>query len=274
MSDRRPAVAGMFYESDPHRLRAQVRACFDANDPAPAKMQWIGAITPHAGLMYSGHVAAALFARLDVPERLIILSPNHTGRGHDAAINRDGSWLMPFGPVTIDTALADALIAECPRLAVDELAHQREHSLEVQLPFIQTVAPSARMVPICLARPSYEFCKSIGEAIATVVSRERERGERIGIVASSDMNHYEPQTTTLQKDQRAIDRVLALDPQGLWETVRGEDISMCGIIPATAMLVAATLLGATNATLVKHATSGDINGDYDAVVGYAAMVVS
>ena len=114
MSDRRPAVAGMFYESDPQRLRAQVRACFDDNEPAPAKMQWIGAITPHAGLMYSGHVAAALFARLDVPERLIILNPNHTGRGHDAAINRAGSWLMPFGPVTIDTALADALIAECP----------------------------------------------------------------------------------------------------------------------------------------------------------------
>lgn len=264
----------MFYESDPRRLREQVLACFADNEPAPAKMQWIGAITPHAGLMFSGHVAAALFARLDVPERLIILGPNHTGRGHDAAINREGSWLMPFGPVKIDTALADELIRECPRLAVDDSAHQREHSLEVQLPFLQTVAPSARMVPICLARPSYELCTSIGEAIAAVVSRARESGERIGIVASSDMNHYEPQQTTLQKDQLAIDRVLALDPQGLWATVHSEDISMCGIIPATTMLIAARRLGATTATLVKHATSGDINGDYDAVVGYAAMVVS
>lgn len=274
MLERRPAVAGMFYESDPRRLRAQVDECFAANEPAPAKIPFIGAISPHAGLMYSGHVAAALFARLDLPQRLIILSPNHTGRGLDAAINASGAWMMPFGSVRVDDELATELMGECPLLREDASAHAREHSLEVQLPFVQTVAPDARMVPICLMRPSYEFCRTIGEAVGRVVARHRDAGERIGIVASSDMNHYEPQQITLDKDQRALDAIVALDPERLWRTVHREEISMCGIIPATTMLIAAKQLGATRADVVKHATSGDVSGDYDAVVGYAAVVVA
>jgi AmmeMemoRadiSam system protein B len=269
---RPPAVAGTFYEADPARLEEQVQACYAANDAPPARAPFIGAVTPHAGLMYSGHVAAALYARLELPKRLVILCPNHTGFGHQAAMYTDGEWLTPFGGVQVDVELAAALAAESTLLADDPRAHAREHSLEVQLPFLQRELGDFSFVPICLATYSLGQCEEIGETIATVVARWLP--ERIGILASSDMNHYENQQVTLRKDQLAIDRVLALDPHGLWETVQSSDISMCGFIPTTAMLFAANRLGATKAELVKHATSGDISGDYSAVVGYASIVVS
>jgi|SRR5438105_1379841 len=271
MSTRLPAVAGSFYESTPDRLRAQLAACFAPN-PAPAtKERFIGAVVPHAGLMYSGHVAAAFYALADLPKRLIILCPNHTGFGHYAAINREGDWRTPLGNVKIDSALADALMQNAAVLADDWRAHAREHSLEVQLPFLQQLLGDFTFVPICLAAPRYDLCQEVGNAIADVVATQH---ERVGIVASSDLNHYQNQEVTLKKDQRAIDQVLALDPRGLWRVVEEEDISMCGFIPTTAMLIAAKKLGATRARLVKHATSGDINGDYGHVVGYASILVS
>lgn len=270
MAIRPPAVAGAFYESDPARLRAQVDACFSANEETPAREKLIGAVVPHAGLMYSGHVAAALYALADLPRRLIILCPNHTGVGHFAAINRDGAWRTPLGEMQVDTELASALMRKSALLAEDRLAHAREHSLEVQLPFLQTLRDDFRFVPVCLGAPRYAMCEEIGNAIAEAVA---ECGEAVAIVASSDLNHYEDQETTLRKDQLAIDRVVALDPQGLWRTVEDEDISMCGYIPTTTMLIAARKLGATAARLVKHATSGDVNRDYGHVVGYAAITV-
>lgn len=264
----------MFYEGTPERLRKQVAACFALAPHAENKEPFLGAVVPHAGLMYSGHVAAALYERVEIPKRLIILSPNHTGLGRGAAINRDGTWLTPLGAMAVDEDLARELCDRSPDLVNDTVAHAREHSLEVQLPFIQTLAPESRFVPICLKVPRYELCVAIGEAIADVVGRHRAAGERIPIVASSDMNHYESHDTTLEKDQKAIDAILALDPRRLWETVMGEDISMCGIIPATTMLIAANALGATRAELVRHATSGDINHDYTSVVGYASLIIS
>jgi AmmeMemoRadiSam system protein B len=271
---RSPAVAGMFYEATPERLRKQVADCFAQAPRAGTKEPFLGAIVPHAGLMYSGHVAAALYERVEIPNRMIILSPNHTGLGRGAAINRDGAWSTPLGVVQVDEELARELCDRTSELVNDTVAHAREHSLEVQLPFIQTIAPDARFVPICLKTPRYELCVTIGEAIAEVVARHRAAGEPIPIIASSDMNHYETQTATLEKDQKAIDAILALDPRRLWETVMGEDISMCGIIPATTMLVAANALGASRAELVRHATSGDINHDYSSVVGYASLIIS
>lgn len=270
MHIRTPAVAGAFYEGSPERLRAQVDQCFAANPPAEKKEKFIGAVVPHAGLMYSGHVAAAFYAIADLPKRLIILCPNHTGYGHFAAIDREGAWRTPLGDVSIDTALADALMAKTRLLADDEQAHAREHALEVQLPFLQRLG-AFTFVPICLGAHRYEFAEKIGNAIADVV---REQSEPIGIVASSDLNHYADQQTTLRKDQLAIDEVLALDPEALWRVVDEHDVSMCGFIPTTTMLIAAKKLGATSARLIKHATSGDINGDYSHVVGYAAIVIN
>ena len=220
--------------------------------------------------MYSGHVAAAFYDLAELPKRFVILCPNHTGIGHFAAINREGDWRTPLGSVPVDTPLADALLARTKLLAVDAKAHAREHSLEVQLPFLQQLLGDFTFVPICLGYPRYELCEEVGNAIADVV---KETNGPIGILASSDLNHYENQQTTLRKDQLAIDAVLALDPQRLWRVVEEEDISMCGFIPTTTMLIAAKQLGATSARLVKHATSGDVNGDYSGVVGYASIAI-
>lgn len=268
---RPPAVAGSFYEASPARLQAQVVACFAENARVDTKERFIGAVVPHAGLMYSGHVAAAFYAVADLPKRFIILCPNHTGLGHAAAINKEGDWRTPLGSVPVDTDLATKLMAKTRLLAEDSRAHAREHSLEVQLPFLQQLLGAFSFVPICLATHQFELCAEIGNAIADVVAAE---GEPIGILASSDLNHYADQETTLRKDQEVIDQVLALDARGLWSTVLEHDISMCGFIPTTAMVVAANKLGATRARLIKHATSGDINRDYSHVVGYAAILIS
>jgi AmmeMemoRadiSam system protein B len=269
---RPPAVAGTFYEGTPDRLRRQVEACFAANPPAPPeKERVLGAVVPHAGLMYSGHVAAAIYALVELPKRLIILCPNHTGAGHFAAINREGAWRTPLGDVAIESSLADALMAKTALLSDDTRAHAREHSLEVQLPFLQRTLGDFTFVPICLGAHRYDYAEEIGRAIAEVIRDEK---EPIAILASSDLNHYEDQRETLRKDQLAIDQVLARNPRELWRVVDEYDVSMCGFIPTTAMLVAANALGASEARLIKHATSGDVNGDYSHVVGYASISVA
>ena len=268
MTTRPPAVAGTFYEGDPARLCKQVKECFDASPPAAKKQPFTAAMVPHAGLMYSGHVAAAFYGSAELPKRFIILCPNHTGFGHFAAINRSGAWRTPFGDAKIDSELAGALMEKTALLKEDHLAHAREHSLEVQLPFLQQLLDDFTFVPICLGAPRLAMCEEIGSAIADVVA-----GQPVGILASSDLNHYEDQKTTLRKDQLAIDAVLSLDPQELWRVVAESEISMCGFIPTTAVLAAAKKLGAKSARLLKHATSGDINGDFSHVVGYAAVVI-
>jgi MEMO1 family protein len=271
MKTRPPAVAGTFYEGTPERLRAQVDACFAANPTPPApKERFLGAVVPHAGLMYSGHVAAAFYGLAELPKRFVILCPNHTGAGHFAAINREGAWRTPFGEAAIDSRLADALMAKTKLLAEDASAHAREHSLEVQLPFLQQLVPGFTFVPICLGAHRYDYAEEIGRAIAEVLKDER----GVAILASSDLNHYEDQQSTMRKDQLTIDQVLALNPRELWRVVDEYDVSMCGFIPTATMLIAANELGATNARLIKHATSGDINGDYSHVVGYASILVT
>src|SRR5438067_7551596 len=172
MNTRPPAVAGQFYEGTPERLRAQVNACFAANEQPAEKRRFIGAVVPHAGLMYSGHVAAAFYALADLPKRFIILCPNHTGFGHFAAINREGSWRTPLGDVKIDTPLADALMSRTSLLSEDARAHAREHSLEVQLPFLQQLIGEFTFVPICLGAHRYDYCETIGHAIAEVIAHE------------------------------------------------------------------------------------------------------
>lgn len=271
MHIRPPAVAGTFYEGTPQRLRLQVSACFAANAEPQAKQRFIGAVVPHAGLMYSGHVAAAVYARADLPKRFVILCPNHTGAGHFAAIDHEGWWRTPLGDAAIDKPLAEALMARTSILKQDDAAHAREHSLEVQLPFLQELLGDFTFVPICLGAPRYAMCEEIGNAIADLIRAER---EPVGILASSDLNHYEDQETTLEKDRIAIEAMLKLDPKELWSVIDEFDVSMCGYIPTTTMLIAARKLGATRADLIKHATSGDINHDYSHVVGYAGILVS
>jgi AmmeMemoRadiSam system protein B len=190
--------------------------------------------------------------------------------GHPLAIMSSGAWGTPLGEVGIDESLADSLQQCCDLLVDDPMAHAAEHALEVQLPFLQVLAPGFQFVPIAVGTGKFEALTRLGESLADVILQTK---TRVMIVASSDMNHYESDDATRIKDAKAIERVLSLDPQGLYETVRSENISMCGYGPAIIMLTAARKLGAGAAELVKYATSGDISGEREAVVGYAGMLV-
>ncbi len=263
-----PAVAGRFYSGDASTLEGNVRSYVS---PPQRRTRAIGCVVPHAGYIYSGRVAGAVFARLAIPTTCIVLCPNHTGLGHPLAIMSEGSWNTPLGSVQIDHELADSLKQAFPALSEDSAAHRAEHAIEVQLPFLQVEQPSCRIVPIALGTGQFEILQALGEAIASVVSAQAEGAL---VVASSDMNHYENDAITRVKDHKAIERILDRDARGLFDTVKREQISMCGFGPTVAMLTAANRLGANHAELVQYATSGDVSGDREMVVGYSGIVVT
>lgn len=266
---RLPAVAGRFYPSEPEKLIQQIEQ-FVSVKSSGEKALAPGCIVPHAGYMYSGHVAGAVYASIEIPRRCILLGPRHFPRGEPMAILTEGSFMTPLGEAKIDAELAAALAHECPRLREDAVAHEREHSLEVQIPFLQVVAKDFRFVPVVLATDRYGAIEELGRAVAKVIAAA---GERVLVIASTDMNHYENDEVTREKDGRAIERIVALDPRGLYDTVRNEGITMCGYAATTALLVAMRELGATEARLVCYATSGDVSGDREQVVGYAGIVI-
>src|SRR6266567_8645958 len=235
---RLPAVAGRFYPSDSNELTSLVRE-YSRSDPQQQAIPAKACLVPHAGYMYSGHVAGAVFARLELPKKIIVLGVRHYPRGEHAAILSSGAWRTPLGDAPIDERLAGALRRECPVLREDSVAHSTEHSLEVQLPFLQVLAPEFRFVPVALGTVRYEELRDVGEAVAQVVAAHE---EQVFILATSDMNHYEDDATTRRKDHKAIEQILKLDPRGLYDTVRQEKISMCGLGPAVATLTAAERL--------------------------------
>ena len=268
---RHPVVAGRFYPRDPDDLRAEARGYLSQIKSAQeAPLQALGCIAPHAGYMYSGHVAGAVFARIEIPSRCIVMCPNHTGMGRALAIMSEGAWETPLGDVPVDTELAAALKQRFSSLHDDAAAHRAEHAAEVELPFLQLRQPELRFVPITLGTTQFEPLEQLGHALADVIAAQR---DPVLIVASSDMNHYESDAVTRVKDHRAIERILTLDARGLYDVVTQQDISTCGFGPAVAMLTAARQLGAKSAELVKYATSGDVSGDREMVVGYAGVVV-
>jgi AmmeMemoRadiSam system protein B len=266
---RHPAVAGRFYPRDPKDLGEEVRT-YLSQIPEQSPVRALGCIAPHAGYMYSGHVAGAVFAALEVPEFCLVLCPNHTGVGRALAIVSEGAWETPLGNVPIDTTFATALKHRCTLLHEDAAAHRTEHAAEVELPFLQMRQPRLKFVPIALGTGEFEALAELGAAIADVIVAHN---RPVLIVASSDMNHYESDAITRVKDRSAIDSILALDARSLYDVVTEQHISMCGFGPAVAMLTAAKKLGATSAELVKYATSGDVSGDRDLVVGYAGIIV-
>jgi len=265
---RPPAVAGRFYPDDPAELTRQI-AGFVPSVEEPLRPA-LACLLPHAGYRYSGHVAGAVYARLKLPRRFLLLGPRHFPRGKPQAILSEGAWETPLGRAEIDSELARDLKGAYPELCEDSVAHQTEHALEVQLPFLQSLAGDFRFVPIALGPTDYIQLESLGHAMAEVLRRQR---DPVLMIASSDMNHYESDEITRRKDGLAIERVVALDAAGLFDVVRREEITMCGFGPAVSILTAARLLGATRATLVRYATSGDINGDRNEVVGYAGVIV-
>lgn len=265
---RPPAVAGRFYPAEAGELTKQIQQ-FAPVSSEVKKTKACACLVPHAGYMYSGAVAGAVFAALELPARIIVLGVRHFPRGHSMAILSEGAWQTPLGLARIDAELAAELRRACPLLHEDAVAHSTEHSLEVQLPFLQVLAPEFRFVPIALGTVQYEELCVVGEALAKVVAAQK---EPVLILTTSDLNHYEDDATTRRKDHKAIEQLLKLDARGLYDTVRREGISMCGLGPAVTMLVAAKQLGATRAELVKYATSADVTGDRTEVVGYAGMI--
>ncbi|NPA49836.1 MAG: AmmeMemoRadiSam system protein B [Thermodesulfobacteria bacterium] len=264
---RLPAVAGRFYEANPELLKKEIEAYLI---PGLPKEPAIAAVCPHAGYMYSGHVAGAVYSRLRIPNKVVILGPNHTGLGAPAAIMIEGQWQMPFGPVPIASDLATEILAHSRVLVEDVEAHLYEHSLEVQIPFLQYLNPQLSIVPICLSALPLEALEDIGLALAKAIASYP---EPVLMVASTDMSHYVPHEVAKQKDALAIEKILALDYVGLLEVVHREQISMCGVYPTASTIVAARALGAKEGELVKYATSGEVSGDFYQVVGYAGIII-
>jgi MEMO1 family protein len=264
---RTPAVAGQFYYGTAVKLKQQVEQCIVKH---AKKERVFGVVSPHAGLIYSGTVAGAVYSAIEFPETFVLLGPNHTGLGAPISLMDAGEWEIPTGTLPIDEKLAHRIAVNVSLVKRDTGAHMFEHSLEVQLPFITYFSEHVRIVPIIMLAASVEECRMIGEGIARAIQTA---DYPVVIVASSDMSHYVPDNVARRKDTLAINRMLALDPEGLYETVRKERISMCGYLPVTTMLFAAKALGAQSARLVKYTTSAEVSGDYDQVVGYAGVVL-
>ncbi|HET6420331.1 MAG TPA: AmmeMemoRadiSam system protein B [Geobacteraceae bacterium] len=264
---RHPAVSGQFYSGNPTTLRNELDRFIKTG---LEREKVIGIIAPHAGYMYSGAVAGSVYSIIEIPDTVIILGPNHHGYGAKMALYPAGEWITPLRTTKVNEKLSQLIKGNSSRIEEDSGAHRYEHSLEVQLPFLQNINPDLSVVPICLGSCSFEECMELGTGIAKAI---REFEKDVLMVASSDMTHYESASAAKKKDQLALNEVLALNPEGLLKTCRNEAISMCGVIPATVMLVAALELGARKATLVNYATSGDVTGDNEQVVAYAALTI-
>jgi len=264
---RQPAVAGRFYPAQREALVRDVESHMERN---AKKSPALGIVVPHAGFMYSGDVAGAVYSRIKIPDTVILIGPNHTGRGEAVAVMTEGVWSMPMGDIAIDRELANAICEETAIAKQDSSAHRFEHSLETQLPFLQYFKKEFKIVPICLMRLKISTCKVLSEGIVRAVNR---LGRPVLLVASSDMTHYESHDEASAKDCKAIACIKNRDPVGLWETVRSEKITMCGVNPVTVMLLCSERLGAKEAELVKYMTSGEVSGDMEKVVGYAGLII-
>jgi MEMO1 family protein len=265
---RLPAVAGQFYPGHPDQLSTLVES-LTKDEPHQPKTNVRACLVPHAGYMYSGAVAGAVFRRISIPKKILLLGVRHFSGGEAFAILSEGAWRTPLGDVPIASSLAAELRKECPALREDSVAHSREHSLEVELPFLQVLSPGFSFVPIAIGTLRFKELQETGRGIARVLEKSR---EEILVVTSSDMNHYEDDETTRYKDGLAIECLLKLDARALHDVCRAQKISMCGLGPAVAMLTAMSLRGGNEAELVRYATSAEVSGTRDEVVGYAGMI--
>ncbi len=268
MAAREAVVAGQFYSGDPGELRRIVGSFILKPE---SMLEARAVVVPHAGYIYSGSVAGEVFSSVSLPKRIILLGPNHTGRGAALALAPAGAWHMPLGTAWIDSDMNHSLMAEYPALQEDSLAHRSEHSLEVQIPFLQVLQPDFRFSAICVRTIDYSALDTLGRAMARVI---RALGEPVLLVASSDMTHYETAEDASKQDRFAIDRMLAVDPRGLHQVVMEKNITMCGFAPTVAALTACRDLGASTGRLIRYTNSGVVSGDYSSVVAYAGIAVT
>ncbi len=268
---RSPVVADRFYPGDDTSLRLNLQDLSVGLSKKSHKKNVMAAISPHAGYVYSGGVAAETLGQIQIPETVILLGPNHTGKGAPVAVST-ATWEMPMGSVPVNHDFALALIDESDIIVEDELAHKYEHSIEVQIPFLQMAQPDLSIVPICISRLSYQNLTEIGLALAKVIKKNNT--EDILIIASTDMTHYEPREEAEKKDHYVLEKLLTMDPATVYKAVIENNISMCGIMPVTVALIAALELGATKTELIRYTDSGEISGDTTQVVGYAGLLIS
>ncbi|RLF07809.1 MAG: AmmeMemoRadiSam system protein B [Thermoprotei archaeon] len=277
---RKPAVSGQFYPSDPKVLRDEIEKLF-LSKIGPGRLpsvastfsgDLVGVVSPHAGYMYSGSVAAHGIFALSAsgkPEVIFILGPNHHGLGDPLALSGCEAWETPLGLVPVDLEVSKKLVEKTGILSFNDTAHMYEHSIEVQLPLLQYVFSSEfKIVPISMMLQNPEASRIIGESIASLIL---DKGLKAYIIASSDFSHYVEANIAKEKDDIAISRIMNLDYKGLYDVVIEYDISMCGPGPVMALIVAAKRLGVTKGTLLRYASSGDITGDYSSVVAYASI---
>jgi AmmeMemoRadiSam system protein B len=267
---RLPAVAGQFYPAEKSTLTEMISGLMPAV-PAAERRDAIAVISPHAGYVYSGKVAGKTFSKVNIPEDVLIIGPNHHGYGASLALIDEGEWQTPIGTVTINTELSRLILDSNDNIESDAAAHRAEHSLEVQVPFLQMRQPNLKLSPLVVSRLSLELCLYTGRQLAAAI---KELARPVLIIASSDMTHYESRESASRKDKQALSKILELDPEALYQTVMENGISMCGVIPTTIALAAARDLGASECQLVSYSDSGETSGDLEQVVGYAGLLIS
>ena len=267
--EREAVVAGQFYPGTKDALAREIGSMID---PKAARRDCLGVVSPHAGYIYSGGVAGSVFSRINPAPVYVIIGPNHTGLGQPFGISACRSWKTPLGEVSVDTGLAAAIKNNCAYIKDDDVSHKFEHSIEVQLPFLQYLNKNFKIVPIVAAHAELSAYREVGSAIAEAIKRGALEKKAV-IIASSDMTHYEPQAEAAKKDAEAIKAILALDEEALLERIESLGITMCGYSPVAIMIAAVKALGARGAELVKYATSGDVTGDQTSVVGYAGLII-
>ena len=266
---RLPAVADRFYPGSSKSLSQTLTELFPAKQPTN-KTRALAVVSPHAGYVYSGALAAKTFSGVDIPETVVILGPNHHGRGLPISLSTE-TWDMPLGRVPVDMEIANKLLELSQHIKIDETAHRFEHSLEVQVPFLQMLQKNLKIVPLVLSRISYSLCEEVAKSLAEAINSSN---KNLLIVASSDMSHYEPRPSAEQKDRSALKCIEHMDPKDLYHTVLDNHISMCGVIPVVIALLAAKACGAKQSSLIGYTDSGYVSGDADQVVGYAGVVIS
>lgn len=264
---RNPAVAGQFYPGTKAGLQKEMEKYIIKG---AEKIEAFGVVSPHAGYVYSGAVAGATLSSVELAHTCVVMGPNHTGKGRPFSIMTEGAWKMPFGDCNIDGNLAKVILSDSEFLEEDDEAQRYEHSVEVQVPFLQALNENVKIVPLVIASADLDTYRKIGKGIAKSIRKMKMSAT---IIASSDLTHYEPRDIANKKDKKAIDAILALDEAALIEATARYDISMCGYAPVCVMLAASKELGAKHARLIKYQTSGDVTGDYDAVVGYGGIVI-
>jgi MEMO1 family protein len=265
---REPSVAGQFYPANADALRREI-AGFQIKPSSLLKAKAV--LVPHAGYIYSGEVAGKVFSSIELPHRIVMLGPNHTGMGVPLALAPEDAWRTPMGVAMSDAEFNRLLKKECPELKEDASAHRREHALEVQLPFIQTLQPQFQFSAVCVGTDEYSVLETLGHALARAAQTI---GGSTLLIASSDMTHYESAEAAARQDRWAIDQILELNPEGLYRTVLENSISMCGFAPAVAVLIACRDLGATAGQLIDYTNSGEASGDYGQVVAYAGIAIA